>query len=49
MDGSIPDVDGVEHRFIELPGLRMHVAEAVRAIPCCCCTAFHSTGGSGVE
>jgi pimeloyl-ACP methyl ester carboxylesterase len=25
---SIPALDGVEHRFVELPGLRMHVAEA---------------------
>lgn len=25
---EIPDLDGVEHRFVELPGLRMHVAEA---------------------
>ena len=33
MDGSIPDVDGVEHRFIELPGLRMHVAEAGQGDP----------------
>ncbi|WP_109211105.1 MULTISPECIES: alpha/beta hydrolase [Microbacterium] len=26
--GTIPHVDGVRHRFIQLPGLRMHVAEA---------------------
>lgn len=25
---SIPPLDGVEHRYVDLPGLRMHVAEA---------------------
>ncbi|WP_127130333.1 alpha/beta fold hydrolase [Georgenia sp. SYP-B2076] len=25
---ALPDVDGVTHRFVALPGLRMHVAEA---------------------
>ena len=25
---SVPSLDGVTHRFVELPGLRMHVAEA---------------------
>ena len=25
---GMPDVDGVEHRFVEANGLRMHVAEA---------------------
>ncbi|MBK8459037.1 MAG: alpha/beta hydrolase [Micropruina sp.] len=25
---SFPPLDGVEHRFVELPGLRVHVAEA---------------------
>ena len=25
---EFPHLDGVEHRFVELPGLRMHVAEA---------------------
>ena len=25
---ELPHLDGVEHRFIDLPGLRMHVAEA---------------------
>jgi pimeloyl-ACP methyl ester carboxylesterase len=27
-DAAIPSLDGVNHRFIDLPGLRMHVAEA---------------------
>ncbi|MBE0009722.1 MULTISPECIES: alpha/beta fold hydrolase [unclassified Arthrobacter] len=27
-DESMPHLDGVEHRFLDLPGLRMHVAEA---------------------
>jgi pimeloyl-ACP methyl ester carboxylesterase len=30
---AMPQLDGVEHRFIELPGLRMHVAEAGRGDP----------------
>jgi pimeloyl-ACP methyl ester carboxylesterase len=25
---ALPQLDGVEHRFVDLPGLRMHVAEA---------------------
>ena len=25
---EFPQLDGVEHRFLDLPGLRMHVAEA---------------------
>ena len=25
---ALPELDGVEHRFVNLPGLRMHVAEA---------------------
>lgn len=28
VDPAFPLLDGVEHRFIDLPGLRMHVAEA---------------------
>lgn len=28
VDASLPQLDGVGHRFVELPGLRMHVAEA---------------------
>ncbi|PRY68835.1 pimeloyl-ACP methyl ester carboxylesterase [Glaciihabitans tibetensis] len=28
VDAAIPHLDGVEHRYIDLPGLRMHVAEA---------------------
>jgi pimeloyl-ACP methyl ester carboxylesterase len=28
-----PFLDGVEHRFVDLPGLRMHVAEAGRGAP----------------
>jgi pimeloyl-ACP methyl ester carboxylesterase len=30
---GFPDLDGVEHRFVELPGLRMHVADAGRGEP----------------
>lgn len=29
----LPRLDGVEHRFVELPGLRMHVAEAGQGDP----------------
>jgi pimeloyl-ACP methyl ester carboxylesterase len=30
---GFPDLDDVEHRFVELPGRRMHVAEAGRGEP----------------
>jgi pimeloyl-ACP methyl ester carboxylesterase len=30
---DLPHVDGVEHRFLELPGLRVHVAEAGEGEP----------------
>jgi pimeloyl-ACP methyl ester carboxylesterase len=30
MDGALPHVDGVEHLFVDLPGVRTHVAEAGR-------------------
>lgn len=30
---SVPEVDGVRHRFVDLPGLRMHVAEAGHGTP----------------
>jgi pimeloyl-ACP methyl ester carboxylesterase len=33
MDELIPELEGVEHTFVELPGLRMHVAEAGRGDP----------------
>ena len=33
MEESFPHLDGVEHRFVELPGLRMHVAEAGHGDP----------------
>jgi pimeloyl-ACP methyl ester carboxylesterase len=33
MDRALPDMEGVEHRFVELPGLRMHVAEAGEGQP----------------
>lgn len=33
MAAAFPRVDGVEHRFVDLPGLRMHVAEAGRGEP----------------
>jgi pimeloyl-ACP methyl ester carboxylesterase len=32
-DKPLPRLAGVEHRFVELPGLRMHVAEAGRGEP----------------
>ena len=32
-DRALPRLEGVEHRFVELPGLRMHVAEAGRGQP----------------
>ncbi len=28
MSLPLPELDGVEHRFVDLPGLRMHIAEA---------------------
>lgn len=28
LDGPFPPLDRVWHRFVQLPGLRMHVAEA---------------------
>ncbi len=33
MEESFPHLDGVEHTFVELPGLRMHVAEAGHGDP----------------
>jgi pimeloyl-ACP methyl ester carboxylesterase len=33
MMAEFPHVDGVEHRFVDLPGLRMHIAEAGRGDP----------------
>jgi pimeloyl-ACP methyl ester carboxylesterase len=30
---EFPHLDGVEHRFVDLPGMRMHVAEAGRGDP----------------
>lgn len=33
VDGDLPHVDGVEHRFVEARGLRMHVAEAGEGEP----------------
>lgn len=30
---AMPQLDGVEHRFVDIPGLRMHVAEAGRGDP----------------
>jgi pimeloyl-ACP methyl ester carboxylesterase len=32
-DAPLPQFDGVEHRFVDLPGLRMHVAEAGEGPP----------------
>ena len=28
MYGPPPEIDGVTHRYVDLPGVRMHVAEA---------------------
>jgi pimeloyl-ACP methyl ester carboxylesterase len=33
MPPALPQLDGVEHRFVDLPGLRMHVAEAGHGDP----------------
>lgn len=33
VETAFPLLDGVEHRFVDLPGLRMHVAEAGRGEP----------------
>lgn len=33
MDGSPPQLDGVAHRYVELPGARLHVAEAGEGPP----------------
>jgi pimeloyl-ACP methyl ester carboxylesterase len=33
MSAEFPHLDGVEHRFVDLPGLRMHIAEAGRGEP----------------
>jgi pimeloyl-ACP methyl ester carboxylesterase len=33
MPRTLPQLDGVEHRFVDLPGLRMHVAEAGHGDP----------------
>jgi|SRR5215212_3773769 pimeloyl-ACP methyl ester carboxylesterase len=30
---QLPQLEGVDHHFLELPGLRMHVAEAGSGIP----------------
>ena len=30
---SLPELSGVRHRFLDLPGLRMHVAEAGAGAP----------------
>ena len=33
MHGSPPEIDGVTHRYVDLPGVRMHVAEAGEGPP----------------
>lgn len=33
VEAAFPELDGVEHRYVDLPGLRMHVAEAGRGEP----------------
>ena len=30
---GFPELDGVEHRYVQLPGLRVHVAEAGHGEP----------------
>ena len=30
---QLPQLEGVDHRFVELPGLRMHVAEVGSGVP----------------
>jgi len=45
----MPALDGVEHRFLDLAGLRMHVAEAGHGDLVLCCMVFPSTGGSGAR
>jgi hypothetical protein len=49
-NGDLPHVEGVEHRFVDAGGLRVHLAEAGDpANPrCCSCTAGPRTGTSGV-
>lgn len=32
-EAAFPELDGVEHRYVDLPGLRMHVAEAGHGEP----------------
>ncbi|KAF0964307.1 alpha/beta fold hydrolase [Rhodococcus sp. T7] len=32
-DNTFPELDGVRHRYVRLPGLRMHVAEAGHGDP----------------
>ena len=48
---ELPQVEGIEHRFVDANGLRVHVAEAAQAIRrsrrSCCCTAGRSTGTCG--
>ena len=33
VEAAFPELDGVEHRYVDLPGLRMHVAEAGHGEP----------------
>ena len=47
MTDDFPSVVGVEHRFVEAGGLRVHVAEAGAGEPLLLSTAGRSTGTSG--
>ncbi|WP_269304820.1 hypothetical protein [Aeromicrobium sp. HA] len=50
---TLPVVPGVEHRWIDVDGVSLHVAEAGEAHrsadrpPSCCCTGGRSTGSAG--
>ena len=53
-DRPLPDVPRVSHRFVDIGGVRLHVAKAgpsgpprAPATPCSCCAAFRSIGMPG--
>jgi hypothetical protein len=48
-DRALPVLKGVAHSFVDLPGLRMHVAEAGSGLPLLLLHGFPSTGGSGAR
>jgi hypothetical protein len=43
----LPEASGFDHLVVETPGLHTHVAAIGEGDRSCCCTDFHSTGGSG--